>query len=63
MTAVYRRRAFGTDGTSGTGKLYKCMRDNEPVDPVGNEPSPLLFFGAALIPLLGVAGWALGLFG
>jgi len=39
------------------------MKDNEPVDPVGNEPSPLLFFGAALIPLLGVAGWALGLFG
>ena len=39
------------------------MKDNEPVDPVGNEPSPLLFFGVALVPLLGVAGWALGLFG
>jgi hypothetical protein len=33
--------------------------DHEPVDPVGNEPSPLLFFAAGIIPLLLVGGWFL----
>jgi hypothetical protein len=33
--------------------------DDEPVDPVGNEPSPLLFFAAGIIPLLLVGGWFL----
>ena len=46
----------------GLDELYASMKDNEPIDPVGNEPSPLLFFGAALIPLLAIAGWAIGLF-
>jgi hypothetical protein len=31
--------------------------DDEPVDPVGNEPSPLLFFAAGIIPLLLVGDW------
>jgi hypothetical protein len=26
-------------------------------DRQGNEPSPLLFFAAGLVPLLGVAAW------
>jgi hypothetical protein len=29
------------------------------VDPVGNEPSPLLFFAAGIIPLLLVGAWFL----
>lgn len=33
------------------------MKADEPVDPVGNEPSPLLFLGIGLLPLLAVAGW------
>jgi hypothetical protein len=43
--------------------LYAGMKDNEPVDPVGNEPSPLLFLAIGLLPLLAVVGWYLGLFG
>jgi hypothetical protein len=39
------------------------MKDDKPVDRTGNEPAPLLFFGIALIPLLGVAAWVFGLFG
>jgi hypothetical protein len=33
------------------------MTDEKPTDPVGNEPSPLLFFGVALIPIFAVLGW------
>jgi hypothetical protein len=33
--------------------------DREPVDPVGNEPSPLLFCAAGIIPLPLVGGWFL----
>ena len=40
-------------------KLYTGMKNDEPVDPVGNEPSPLLFLGIGLLPLLGVVGWYL----
>jgi hypothetical protein len=33
------------------------MKDEKPIDPVGNEPSPILLFAGALIPLLAVAVW------
>ena len=39
--------------------LWWMADDNEPLDPVGNEPSPLLFFAAGIIPLLLVGGWFL----
>jgi hypothetical protein len=39
------------------------MTNNEPSDPVGNEPSPLLLIAVAVIPLLAILGWFLGLFG
>jgi len=49
-----------TTGTEGGIPAYGGMADDrEPVDPVGNEPSPLLFFTAGLIPLLLVGGWFL----
>jgi hypothetical protein len=45
------------------------MNNKEPAEPVrpshpeGNEPAPLILFGIALIPILAVAGWMLGVFG
>lgn len=33
------------------------MKDKDPVDPVGNEPSPLLFLGIGLLPIVMVVGW------
>jgi len=33
------------------------MADNQNEERQGNEPSPLLFLAAGLIPLLIVAGW------
>jgi hypothetical protein len=35
--------------------------DDKTSDAIGNEPSPILFFGAALLPIFAVLGWfALG---
>jgi hypothetical protein len=46
------------------GKKEKQEVDNgRPTDSGGNEPAPLLLIGVALLPLLGVLGWFLGLFG
>jgi hypothetical protein len=39
------------------------MANEQPTDPGGNEPAPLLLIGVAVVPLLGVVGWLLGLFG
>jgi hypothetical protein len=47
----------GTEG--GIRACGGMADDDEPVDPVGNEPSPLLFFAAGIIPLLLVGGWFL----
>jgi hypothetical protein len=38
------------------------MAEQEP-DRTGNEPAPLLLIAVAVIPLLAVLGWYLGLFG
>jgi hypothetical protein len=32
-------------------------------DRTGNEPAPLLMIAVAVIPLLAILGWLLGLFG
>jgi hypothetical protein len=33
------------------------MVDKKRTDPVGNEPSPLLLFGVALVPIFAILGW------
>lgn len=38
------------------------MKFEKPNDE-GNEPSPLIMIGVAVVPLLAVAGWFMGLFG
>jgi hypothetical protein len=38
------------------------MKFRKPNDE-GNEPSPIIMIAVALVPLLAVAGWLMGLFG
>ena len=40
-------------------EVMKFMKPNDD----GNEPAPLMLIAVALIPLLGVLGWAFGMFG
>jgi hypothetical protein len=42
---------------------FLIMANEPPSDPSGNEPAPLLLIAVAAVPLLGVLGWMVGLFG
>jgi hypothetical protein len=44
-------------GTADAHVSLQYMADEKPTDPVGNEPSPLLVFGAALIPIIAILSW------
>ena len=43
--------------------LLTSMAEEKPTERTGNEPSPLLLIAVAVLPLLGVLGWLVGLFG
>jgi hypothetical protein len=50
-------------GTKRISGYLRVMENEEPGDRQGNEPSPLLLLGVSLLPLFGLLGWYLGLFG
>lgn len=43
---------------TGEEEVVKFFKPNDE----GNEPAPLILIGVALVPLLGVLGWAFGFF-